>query len=1161
MQIGIASVVVRGSFKCCSRILSRVFLGSSKFLMIVGPVLLSACISEYSSSGNTFSLPPALAITSSPLRIMANMDNQAGFIIEGSCENQAKLEGVVMVRESQGSGWMSKSFSCGQFSSGEWAITLDISQLKDGELSVDAFQADGDGYIENALRVTMIKDTVNPMVIGLADDRIAGKTKRWSWSCMDARRCSFRYRVNTNSSHHFQSDDAYGDVIMTESYFPSGTYYIHVQAKDMAGNESLVKSASAIFDNISPRISDVAIVSGSYAGGGPMDLTVTFNEAVVVAGVPRLGLMVGSILRYANYLQGGGSESLVFRYTVDSSDSDSDGIAIPVSSLDFGQSAGSIQDQATNNAALKFVRPGNLARVIVDGAGKNVIMSKTFLSIAEKAASDTYTIRLNTQPVGGDVTIAIRSSDNQVVIIPTSSLTFSASTWNQAQVVRVVTVDDEIDNPSHRKANITHIVSGADYASVTAISVAVMAVDDDEKGVTISRNSFSLGEGESGRYTLRLASKPEETVSIVAQSSDSKVVNVSSTAPVTFDASNWQVAQEVRVAAVDNDRDETEVGVATISHAVSGGGYADVIAGSVVVMVSNDDEKGTEFSLESLTIDEGDASATYTIALTSQPMGDVRVGIASGNERIAKVSPIAIFFTMDNWRTSRTVTVTTVDDDIDNAPNRTTAVDHTFSGGGYNQVAMVRLPVTATDDDAVGISLSKSSLMISENAVTATYRLGLNSEPVKSVMITLVSSDPAVATVSPGVVVFNRENWNVARDIMVTTVDDMITNGTHRMASIAHTAEGMGYSGIVVPSVVVMAIDNEVIGVTVFPETLSVAESVGTASYTIQLNARPTGAVNVVLSEGTGVVALPVSTLNFTQDNWFTTQSVVLNLTDDDIDHDPDRTVTVRQVVSGGGYDGVTASGVSLTVTDDEAVGVTLSQNSFLASESSGSLNYTMRLDSQPTETVEITLSGGVGVVTLSNPRISFTSGNWQNPQVVRFSPVNDSLQNSLDRMATLAHSVTGGGYAGATIPNIAVVLVDDDAAALQGTIGAGAFHSCGVLNNASLKCWGRGSLGQLGQGARGNIGDMANEMGANLSAIALGLGRTVRTVVGGEGHTCALLDDASIKCWGRGDFGQLGQGATAHRGDAASEMGTNLSAIALGTDRSGVAVAAGGVP
>ena len=1044
MQVKIIWVVIRGSFKCCPEILSRVLLGVSKFLIIVGPVLLSACVSEYSSSGNTFSLPPALAITSSASHIMANMDNQADFIIEGSCENQAKLEGVVMVRESQGTGWMSKSFSCGQFSSGEWAITLDISQLEDGELSVDAFQADGDGYIENSLRVTMIKDTVNPMIIGLADDHTPGKTKHWSWSCMDARRCSFRYIVNTNSAHDFPSDDAYGNVTMTESYFPSGTYYIHLQAKDMVGNESLVKSASAIFDNISPSISDVAIVSGSYAGGGPMDLTVTFNEAVVVTGIPRLGLMVGSVLRYANYLQGGGSESLVFRYSVGPSDSDSDGIAIPVPSLDFSQSAGSIQDQAANNAALKFVRPGNLARVIVDGAGKNVIMSKTFLAIAEKAVSDTYTIRLNTQPVGGDVTIAIRSSDNQVVIIPTSSLTFSASTWNQAQIVRVVTVDDEIDNPAHRKANITHIVSGADYASVIAISVAVMAVDDDEKGVTISRNSFSLDEGESGRYTMSLASKPAGTVSIVAQSSDSKVVNVSSTTPVTFDASNWQVTQEVRVAAVDNDRDQGEVGVATISHAVSGGGYTDVMAGSVVVMVSDDDEKGTDFSLESLTIDEGDASATYTIALTSQPVGDVRVGIVSGDQRIAQVSPTAIFFTMDNWRISRTLTVTTVDDDIDNAPNRTTAVDHTFSGGGYDQVAMVRLPVTATDDDAVGIGLSKSSLMISENAVTATYTLRLNSEPVKSVTVTLVSSDPAVATVSPGVVVFNRANWDVARDIMVTTVDDMITNGTHRMASIAHTAEGMGYSGIVVPSVVVMAIDNEVIGVTVSPQTLSVAESVGTASYTIQLNARPTGAVNVALSEGTGVVALPVSTLNFTQDNWFTAQSVVLNLTDDDIDHDPDRMVTVRQVVSGGGYDGVTAAGVSLTVTDNEAVGVTLSQNSFLVSESSGSLNYTMRLNSQPTGRVEVTLSGGAGVVTLSNPGISFTSGNWRDPQVVRFSPVNDSLQNSLDRMATLAHSITGGGYARVTIPNIAVVLVDDDATALRGAIGAGAFHSCG---------------------------------------------------------------------------------------------------------------------
>ena len=53
--------------------------------------------------------------------------------------------------------------------------------------------------------------------------------------------------------------------------------------------------------------------------------------------------------------------------------------------------------------------------------------------------------------------------------------------------------------------------------------------------------------------------------------------------------------------------------------------------------------------------------------------------------------------------------------------------------------------------------------------------------------------------------------------------------------------------------------------------------------------------------------------------------------------------------------------------------------------------------------------------------------------------------------------------------------------------ISAGGYHVCAVLNNDSIKCWGGGSDGRLGQGNSNNIGDGANEMGNDLSPIDLG--------------------------------------------------------------------------
>jgi len=94
---------------------------------------------------------------------------------------------------------------------------------------------------------------------------------------------------------------------------------------------------------------------------------------------------------------------------------------------------------------------------------------------------------------------------------------------------------------------------------------------------------------------------------------------------------------------------------------------------------------------------------------------------------------------------------------------------------------------------------------------------------------------------------------------------------------------------------------------------------------------------------------------------------------------------------------------------------------------------------------------------------------------------------------------------------------------------------------------FGNNNNGQLGLGSTSNIGDGANEMGNYLSSINLGSGREVNEVKGGEFHTCAILDDFGLKCWGSNQFGQLGYGDTTYRGNAANHMGDYLPYINLG--------------
>jgi alpha-tubulin suppressor-like RCC1 family protein len=124
--------------------------------------------------------------------------------------------------------------------------------------------------------------------------------------------------------------------------------------------------------------------------------------------------------------------------------------------------------------------------------------------------------------------------------------------------------------------------------------------------------------------------------------------------------------------------------------------------------------------------------------------------------------------------------------------------------------------------------------------------------------------------------------------------------------------------------------------------------------------------------------------------------------------------------------------------------------------------------------------------------------------------------------------------------------------------IEAGKHHTCAILDNASIKCWGSNSSGQLGLGNTNNLGDASGEMGDNLPTVDLGTGITAKSITTGDSHTCAILDNSSIKCWGSNASGQLGLGDTSTRGDGSGEMGDNLPTVDLGSGRTAKSIATG---
>ena len=108
--------------------------------------------------------------------------------------------------------------------------------------------------------------------------------------------------------------------------------------------------------------------------------------------------------------------------------------------------------------------------------------------------------------------------------------------------------------------------------------------------------------------------------------------------------------------------------------------------------------------------------------------------------------------------------------------------------------------------------------------------------------------------------------------------------------------------------------------------------------------------------------------------------------------------------------------------------------------------------------------------------------------------------------------------------------------------ISAGGQHTCAVLDGGTVRCWGTGTNGQLGYGNRTPIGD--DEPVASAGPVDLGP-RAAQAISAGREHTCALLDDSSVRCWGSNEFGQLGYGNRTPIGD--DETPAAAPAVALG--------------
>ena len=685
----------------------------------------------------------------------------------------------------------------------------------------------------------------------------------------------------------------------------------------------------------------------------------------------------------------------------------------------------------------------DVAVTVDDDETVSIVLSKTDLTVEEEdATGGTYTVKLSHEP-SVEVTVTVTGQDTTDLELSglsgTDTLTFSTTTWDDAQTVTVKAREDA--DAANDSVTLVHTAAGGEYAGAKS-DLAVTVDDDETVSVVLSKSSLTVVESDTAgqTYTVELSHEPsvEVTVTVTGHdTTDLELTGLGEGDTLTFTTSTWDDAQTVTVKARE-DADAANDKV-TLVHTAAGGEYAGAKS-DVAVTVDDDETVSVVLSKSSLTVVEGDtAGQTYTVKLSHEPSVEVTVTVTGQDQTDLELTGLGegntLTFDATSWGDAQTVTVKAREDT--DAKNDSVTLVHTAAGGEYAG-AKSDVAVTVDDDETVSVVLSKSrSLTVVEGDTAGqTYTVKLSHEPSVEVTVTVTGQDTTdleLSGLSEGTdtLTFSTTTWGDAQTVTVKARED--ADAKNDSVTLVHTAAGGEYEGVA-EELAVTVDDDETLGVVISPTALTV-QAGGSNSYTVVLGSLPSGDVTVTLSGHEGAVLSLAgidndNALTFTQDNWHAPQTVSVSADAEA----QSSTITIEHSVASADdpdYAAAAAPDVAVSVlgapdTIQIQVGVATSVQELEVPEG-GANTYSMVLSHQPSGDVTVTVNNPTdnSEVTATPRTLTFTTENWHAPQTVTVAAVHDG--DAADDSATVTHGVADGGYNGVTVPDVAVTVDDDE--------------------------------------------------------------------------------------------------------------------------------------
>jgi hypothetical protein len=634
----------------------------------------------------------------------------------------------------------------------------------------------------------------------------------------------------------------------------------------------------------------------------------------------------------------------------------------------------------TETAVLTIVDATGIATVTPTAS--DVIQGKTF----------TYTVSLD-YIAGSPVTVKI-ASDGYADVSP-NVLTFTPTTDQTPPPAQTVTVTGIVAGFGH----ITHTVTSDDpnFEGIPASPVTVKVIPADIPNVVIKPSGLPARPGFPYSYNISLTVKPAtgQTVAVnlaTPINADGGSVSVLTPNVLIFNDTNYEAGKTVILKAATNGTGEV---IHTIAPTPTP--TPPPPAGIYVSATASDIQVGQTFK--------------YQVRLITPPTSDVTLMITP--DPALSVTPSSLTFTSTDWNTLKEVTVTSLASATNPKVTHTaTSVDPLYTGLDLSSKNVTFKVINQPTASPAGVIISPTKLVVTAGGSSSNYTVVLNTQPTKTVTITLTKSGGI--TRSPNSLTFTSANWNVPQSVNIIGT----TAGTGKVVHSAATSLDPAYQTVTIsdmnvtinaaptPTPTPSPTPTPTPGIYV-TATASDIQVGGTFKYQVKLISQPTNDVTLMITPDPALSVTP-SSLTFKNSDWDALQEVTVTSLTSAVNPKVTHTASSTDPAYAGPdlssqditfkvFGEVTTPGVSISPVgrSDLAFG-----GSDLAI--AGTFQYDVVLKTQPLEEVTITVahSGAFSTTNIDTTGLTFTPANWKVAQTV-------TVTGAAAGVDTLSHTAT----------------------------------------------------------------------------------------------------------------------------------------------------------